>query len=222
MPGSGRARSRAKSARPASAKSSISSMTLRRTMGSKRDAQGRRAERQPEGSPQPGVNRRIHPGHVAGRQEQLIGVVDVVAATTEARRVRLPVLGRGLDVVEPRQGPEVRALLVIERRLVAKTPVDRVRIVESDQRIPVNGGQRVHQVTIEPKLNHSRQGVRGSPLLTSTDTVPRIGPPVDRLYHRWTAGSNSATRGHRMETAARCMQAHGSVDVRTRAGRTNR
>jgi hypothetical protein len=121
--------------------------------------EGRGAERHPERSAQAGVDRRVHAGQVAGGQEQLPGVVDVVAHPAFAGREGLPVPGGGLHVVEPRQDPQVEPFVVVQRRLVAQAPVDRVWIVERDERVPgvaerlVDGLHRV----IEPKLNHTSQ-----------------------------------------------------------------
>jgi hypothetical protein len=118
-----------------------------------------RAEREAQRPPEARVNRRIHPGEVAGREEQLIGVVDVVAAPASARREGLPVPRGGLHVVEPRQDPEVQPSLVVDGRFVAEAPVGRIRIIERDEGVPiviVHVGDEAHR-DIEPKLNHSSQ-----------------------------------------------------------------
>ena len=73
---------------------------------------------------QSGVDRRIDPGEVAGGREQLVGVVVVVAL---AARVRRPVAGRPLDVLEARERPHVAAGMVEERSLVAEPAVAGIR-----------------------------------------------------------------------------------------------
>jgi hypothetical protein len=64
------------------------------------------------------VERRVDACKVARRKEQLVRVIEVVAEPAEGARVRLPVLRNGLDVVEPRERPDVRAVVVVQRRLV--------------------------------------------------------------------------------------------------------
>src|SRR3954453_7301188 len=121
----------------------MSSTTLVRTMGSNRrwSAEGLKASRS-------GPHRRLwrgggargaargRAGAPARRQEELVGVVEVVALAVAARE-RLPVLGHGLDVVEPGDGPDVGTLVVVQRRLVAQPPVQGIRVVELDERVPL-------------------------------------------------------------------------------------
>ena len=88
-----------------------------------------------EGAAQARVRRRVGASEVTRREEQLVRVVVVVALSA---RERLPVARRPLDVVEPGERPDPSLTVVIERRLVAKTAIDGVRVVLADERVPAH------------------------------------------------------------------------------------
>ena len=69
-----------------------------------------RAERHAEGLSQAGVVGRIDAGEVPRGLEQLIPVVVIVAL---AARERLPVSRRGLDIIEPGEGPDPSLLVPV-------------------------------------------------------------------------------------------------------------
>jgi DNA-binding response OmpR family regulator len=118
---------------------------LRAHGGLEPGAERRRTEGVPERAAEPCVKRRIGGRQVAGREEQLVGIVDVITGAAGAARERLPVLRGGHDVVEACQDPHIATFVVVARGLAAQAPIGGVRIVEWDERVPLDTRVDPHQ-----------------------------------------------------------------------------
>ena len=119
---------------------------------------------------------------------------------------------RGLHVGVARQRPEVVLLVVVHRRLVAETPVDRVRVVRGEPRVRVelDVDRRVVDGSARHWRHQSASMIIAAPMPPPAhiDTQPRVLPAAVQLVDHRDDHARTGARDRVTEAGAAAVDVH--------------